>query len=303
MKDIKARILSNKEIGPGYFKMLLDTPGIARGAKPGQFMQVRCSDGFDPLLRRPFSIHRIPSSVSRIPKIEILYEVIGKGTEVLSKKRAGEFLDVLGPLGNGFTVSRTANHPSTSLGAGERPLDFARGRRTTILVAGGIGVAPLVFLAEELARRKIDTAVLIGAKTKKLILCEKDFKKTGAEVYIATDDGGRGCKGFVSELFKKVLRFIPRLRSGQAIHESSLDLARDRRITTYACGPSPMLKCIASICEQEGLSCEVSLEERMACGFGVCLGCAVKVKGEAGYKLVCKDGPVFNAMEISWNER
>ncbi|MFH1854143.1 MAG: dihydroorotate dehydrogenase electron transfer subunit [Candidatus Omnitrophota bacterium] len=272
MKDIKANILSNKEIAPGYFKMALDAPYIAKNAKPGQFVQVRCSDGFDPLLRRPLSIHRVSGIGDRVSGIDILYEVIGKGTEVLSRKKAGETIDILGPLGNGFTLSpSTIHHPPS-----------------TIIIAGGIGVAPLIFLAEKLAeiqnpKSKIQNIVLLGARTKSLILCEKDFKKTGAKVYIATDDGSKGYKGLVTKLFEKVLR--------STIH--------DPRSTVCACGPRPMLESIARMCNEKGVECEILLEEKMACGVGACLGCAVKVR-DNGYKLACKDGPVFKANTIIW---
>jgi len=252
MKDIKAKILLNNNICGGYYRMALEAPYIAKNAAPGQFVQVRCSDGLDPLLRRPFSVHRV-----REKGFEILYEVIGRGTEILSTKKAGESIDVLGPLGNGFTLGPPA-----------------------ILIAGGIGVAPLVFLAEELARKKIKAIVLIGAKTKRAILSEKEFKDIGADVHIATDDGTGGCKGLVSKLFQEILRTAG-------------------RTTIYACGPHPMLKCIAGICREKGLECQVSLEEKMACGIGVCLGCAVKMKG-GGYKLACKDGPVFNSKDLIW---
>ncbi|MBC8473786.1 MAG: dihydroorotate dehydrogenase electron transfer subunit [Candidatus Omnitrophica bacterium] len=272
MKDIKAKILSNKEIAPGYFRMALDAPYIARHAKPGQFVQVRCSEGLEPLLRRPFSIHRIPS-------IEILYEVVGRATGILSEKHAGEFVDVLGPLGNGFTLPRNTEY----------------GIRNTVLIAGGIGIAPLVFLAEKLAKKRIKTTVLMGAKTKKQILCEKDLKKIGTEVHIATDDGSHGCKGFVSELFQKVLRATNNEQRPKGVPSEV-----EGRTTIYACGPTPMLKCIADICKKQKLECLVSLEEMMACGIGACLGCAVKVK-DGGYKLACKDGPVFNADEIIWS--
>ncbi len=254
MKDIKAKILSNKKIDSSYYKMTLDAPYIAKTAKPGQFVQVRCSDELDPLLRRPFSIHRVKD-------LEILYEVIGKGTEVLSGRKPGEHIDVLGPLGNGFTLTKDK----------------------TIIVAGGIGVAPLVFLAERLAKKPI---VLIGAKTKNLILCEKDFKDLGTEVHVATDDGSQGHKGFVPELLG----------------------TRDKRQGTrvYACGPNAMLKSVADICKKRKLECEVSLEETMACGIGACLGCAVIIKGQGtrdkgqGCKLACKDGPVFDAKDLVW---
>jgi len=259
MKDIKAKILSNENILPGCFKMVLDAGFIAEKGSPGQFVQIQCSDTQEILFRRPFSIHKVEGKC-----IEILYEVIGKGTELLSKKKKGDFLNVLGPLGSGFkTLSGSA-----------------------ILIAGGMGVAPLVFLAERLKKSKI--VVLIGAKTKNDILCEKDFKKVTSEVHIATDDGTKGHKGLVSELFEKILRTT----------------LNSKRTMVYTCGPYLMLKCIAGICKKRKIECEVSVEEKMACGIGACLGCAVKVKGSNKntfiYKLACKDGPVFNAQEIIW---
>ena len=251
MKDVKVKILSNIKVEGSYYKMTLGAPYIARHATPGQFVQARCSDGFDPLLRRPFSIHRLTSNQG----IEVLYEVIGRGTGILSGKKKGECLDVLGPLGKGFTLPRS---------------------RAATIIAGGIGVAPLVFLAETLKKKNIKTAVLIGAKTKSLVLCEKDFKKLGFETYIATDDGTCGSKGFVSKLFKP--------ETGEMV---------------YACGPNPMLKCIASACKRKRIDCEVSLEEKMACGIGACLGCSIKVKGGRN-KFACKDGPVFKATDLLW---
>ncbi len=269
MKDIKAKVLSNENIGSGYFKMSLEAPSIARSATPGQFVQVRCSDTLEPFLRRPFSIHRLEPEGSKLKGIEILYEVVGKGTEILSKKRAGEFLKVLGPLGNGFTLPRTTNDE----------------RRTAILIAGGIGIAPLVFLAEVLAEKKIKATVLIGAKIKKMLLCEKDLKKLGATVHVATDDGSKGYKGLVTKLFEKVLPFT--------IHHSLF--------TIYTCGPQPMLKNIADICAKQKIKCYASLEEKMACGLGACLGCVIRVKGKGTvHKLVCKDGPIFYTGDIIW---
>jgi len=282
MKDIKAKILFNGEVSPGYFKMALGCPRIARSAKPGQFVQIKCTDTLDPLLRRPLSVHRLKAQGSRLEGIEVLYEVVGKGTEILSKRKKGEFINILGPLGNGFALPPFTLNPS--------PL--------TLLVAGGIGVAPLVFLAEKLVKQKIKTIVLIGAKTKDLILCEKDFKKIEAEVHTSTDDGTKGYNGFVSKLFEKVLRTTN--------HEPRLSAAVRRRwtkaeITIYACGPHPMLRSIAEISKKRKIECQVLLEEKMACGIGACLGCAVKVTGKGlGYKLACKDGPVFDAGEIVW---
>lgn len=265
MRDIKAKILSNKKTGRAYYKMTLEAPYIARLAKPGQFVQIRCGDSFDPLLRRPFSIHRLKAQGSRLQGIEILYEVVGKGTEILSRKKEGEFIDVLGPLGQGFILPRASNLEPRA-----------------IIIAGGLGAAPLVYLAEELKKNKIKTIVLIGAKTKNLILCEKDFKMVTPEVYVSTDNGTYGCKGFVSKLFHKILKTT----------ESKFETI------VYVCGPHGMLRCIADICLERNFECQVSLEEKMACGIGACLGCVVKTK--SGNKLACKDGPVFDASELIW---
>ncbi|MCX5687847.1 MAG: dihydroorotate dehydrogenase electron transfer subunit [Candidatus Omnitrophica bacterium] len=269
MKDIRAKILSNKKIRHTYYKMVLDAPYIARTAKPGQFVQIKCSDSLEPFLRRPFSIHRVNGN------IEILYETVGKSTEILSRKKEGDFLYILGPLGNGFSLTYDS-HPSETRGS---KLNL---EPRAIIIAGGVGVAPLVYLAEELAKKHIKTIVLIGAKTKDLILCEKDFKKTAHEVYVSTDDGTYGSQGFVSKLFHKILKTV----------ESRFDTV------VYVCGPQGMLRCIAEICQERNFECQVSLEEKMACGIGVCLGCVVKTK--TGNKLACKDGPVFDSSELLW---
>ena len=262
MKDIKTKILSNRKVGNAYYKMALDAPYIARKARPGQFVQIKCSDSLEPLLRRPFSIHRVNGNM------EILYETVGRGTEILSRKKEGDSVDILGPLGNGFSLPEVSNLEPRA-----------------IIIAGGIGAAPLVYLTEELTKKKIKTIVLIGAKTKNLILCEKDFKKAAHEVYVSTDDGTYGSHGFVSKLFHKILK----------ITESQFETV------VYVCGPQGMLKCIAQICQERNFECQVSLEEKMACGIGVCLGCVVKTI--SGNKLACKDGPVFNANELIWEGR
>ncbi|MFH1457629.1 MAG: dihydroorotate dehydrogenase electron transfer subunit [Candidatus Omnitrophota bacterium] len=287
MFQIKAKVLYNKRDKDSFFHCAMEAPRIALKALPGQFVNIRLTDAFEPLLRRPFSIHRV-----RGKTVEIIYEVLGKGTQAFSRKKAGEYLDVIGPLGNGF------GHPPT-------PIPHS----PSILVAGGMGVAPLVFLAEKLreiqnpclsgrqAKSKIQNLVFIGAKTKKQVLCEKEFKKLGCEVKIATDDGSKGFKGRVSGLLKLLLC---------TMHHACLP-ARQAPCTIYACGPRPMLKEIALISAQYHIPAQVSLEEHMACGIGACLGCVVKAKGKKPkaksdfeYKRVCKEGPVFRADEIVW---
>ena len=251
MKQAGVKITSNEQVAAHAYRMTLAAPGIAKTARPGQFIMVKTADGCQPLLRRPFGVHNVKG-----PGVDILYEIIGEGTKLLSQKKPGERLDIIGPLGNGFDI----------------------GRRTSdiILVAGGIGVAPLVFLAEKLKKQK--TLVSLGAKTKSRILCEKEFKALGCEVKIATDDGSKGHKGFVTDLIADVRRpqFI------------------------FACGPKPMLKAVAAIARQHNISAQASLEEHMACGIGACLGCVAETK--SGMRRVCKDGPVFDAKEIVWGD-
>ncbi|MBN2097146.1 MAG: dihydroorotate dehydrogenase electron transfer subunit [Candidatus Omnitrophica bacterium] len=252
----KFRILDNRKVGRGYFRMAIAAPRIAKAARPGQFVLLRCSNGPEPLLRRPFSFHRL-----RKNSFELLYKVVGRGTNLLSKKKKADTIDVLGPLGNGFNL-----------------------RSPAILVAGGMGVAPLVALAEQLADRK-QILVFIGARTKQEVLCRQDFKRLGLKVHIATDDGSLGYKGLVTGLLKKIL-----------LRTTNYEL----RTTIYACGPKPMLKELSQIGRRSGMTTYGSLEENMACGVGACLGCAVSTT--SGYKKVCSDGPVFNLQEINWEQ-
>jgi len=253
--QIKAKIISNQRIKSNYWQAKLLAPGISKNALPGQFINIKVSDGFKPLLRRPLGIHGASAG-----KLEILYEVVGPGTEALSKKKRGEYLDIIGPLGNGF--------------------DYRRAARVNILVAGGMGVAPLVFLAEKLKKGK--PLVLIGAATEKEISCVKEFKALGCRVEMATDDGSMGFHGRVTELLSDILRRTTDLRVS----------------TIYACGPGPMLKAVAKISREYKIRAQLSLEAHMACGIGACLGCVVNTK--AGYKRACKDGPVFDADTLIW---
>ena len=255
----KAKVIKNVEVRENYYKMLLYSPVIAKMARPGQFIQVRLSEKDEPLLRRPISIHRVDGT-----NVELLYQVVGRGTQALSRRKRAESLDIIGPLGSGFDYRLgTAGH------------------QTPVLVAGGMGVAPLVFLAEKLAGRR--ALALIGGRTKTHILCEKEFKKYGCEVKIATDDGSRGFKGRVTDLLADVIK---------------RDARCAMRGMIYACGPKPMLKAISGLSKQTNIPAQVSLEEHMACGIGACLGCVVSTK--TGQKRVCKEGPVFNADELNW---
>ena len=291
MKQLIVKIIENKKVAEQFYKMRVASSYLAKASKPGQFVEVRCSEKLDPLLRRPLGVHRILRS-----GIELLYEVVGRGTEVLSRKDKGGYLDVIGPLGNGFD------------------LNAIRYTLNAILIAGGIGVAPLVALAEELAysveriayRKKIKTYVLMGAKSKSHILCESDFKKIGCEVLISTEDGSKGKRGLITDVLKDLLS----AKRYPLPSQRSADPPLAENATIYACGPVGMLKTVAKLAAKRRIQCQVSLEERMACGVGVCLGCPVKVRTTETnderrtthdeYKMVCKDGPVFDAREIAW---
>jgi dihydroorotate dehydrogenase electron transfer subunit len=279
----KAEIVFNQRIRGKYFHCFLRAPKIAQAAQPGQFVQIRVADGSAPLLRRPFSIAGIRDT-GYGKQVEILYGVIGEGSRLLSQKREGEFLDIIGPLGNGFDFF--SPHPAP---------------RTPVLVAGGMGVAPLVFLAERIAYSVERIAyskplVLLGAKTVSQLLCEKEFKALGCEVKVATDDGSKGFHGRVTDL---LMNFLSASRSS-GIPPNFIRTAGKRYPLNaiYACGPHPMLKAVAALAKQYRIPAQVSLEAHMACGIGACLGCVVETI--EGYKRVCQEGPVFPAQEVVW---
>ncbi|MFA5286672.1 MAG: dihydroorotate dehydrogenase electron transfer subunit, partial [Candidatus Omnitrophota bacterium] len=207
MIQTKNKILYNKKFRGNYWHCIFEAPLMAKRAKPGQFLNIKLSDGFKPFLRRPFSIHKVSGGT-----LEILYEVLGEGTRILAGRKRGEYLDIIGPLGNGFDHHR-AGKPSNQI---------------AILVAGGIGVAPLLFLSEKIkAKNKI---VLIGARAKKQVLCEKEFRNSGCDVRIATDDGSAGFNGRVTDLLVNLLPTMSNELSA-----------------IYACGPKPMLKAVCDI--------------------------------------------------------
>jgi dihydroorotate dehydrogenase electron transfer subunit len=256
----KCRIEDHKQVGPRHYLLALVSQYIATHAQPGQFVNVRCSDSFNPLLRRPISLHRINAGQGMI---ELLYEVVGKGTELLTKNPIGSELDVLGPLGEGFK------------------LDPAK--KIHLMVGGGMGIAPLRALGESLKGARY---IFLGAKDKESLVCGDKCGEIADQVALSTDDGSAGKKGLVTDL---LLEFI----------ENQLPTSDFLLSTIYACGPRPMLKAVAEIAMQKQIDCQVSMEERMACAIGACKGCAIKTR--SGYKMVCSDGPVFDAKELIWN--
>lgn len=256
-----AQIISNKEVAAGTYLMRLRSPDMARAARAGQFVMIRVRPGRDPLLRRPFSI----AGVEQGELLLILYRVVGRGTEIMAQTRERERIWVLGPLGKGFTTPQR-DHLS-------------------LLVAGGMGLAPLLFLAQ--AIHAGDARLMLGFGTAAEMVALEHFGDVGMDVSTATDDGTAGHAGPVTDLLGAFLE-----GEGQ----------NKRRLCIFACGPGPMLKKVAAMALEQGIACQASLEAAMACGLGACQGCAVKAaEGEQrAYYHVCADGPVFPVGAIDW---
>jgi len=254
----KALVIRHREIVPHYYELEFIAPSIASEVLPGQFVNVRVSDSLDPLLRRPFSIYDVDK---KLGSITVFYKVVGRGTELLSQMPIQKRLDVMGPLGRPFSIPRHVNK--------------------AYLIGGGVGIAPLVYLARVLTANKIKVRVLMGASTAGF-LCGKDMlDRLGVDYLVSTDDGSEGLRGRVTDLFEQQLSF------------KDCDYI-------YACGPEPMLSRITHLTLINGLEGEVSLEGHMACGVGACLGCAHQVKvGETHrYAKICSEGPVFKIGEV-----
>jgi len=260
---VDSEILSNAALGGTNRHLVLRVCEGWPDAKPGQFLML--SPGARSRVERYDPLLPRPMAIFRTRRmgeataVEVLYKVVGRGTRLLADARPGEEVRLVGPLGRGFP------EPSP----GER----------IILVGGGTGIASLYDLARQ-ASKRARVSVLLGARTAAEMMGRAEFEDLEVDLQIATDDGSDGTEGFVTNLLER-------------------EIARESPARVYACGPTPMMRRAAEITAESGLPCLVSLENRMACGFGVCLGCAVPRSGE-GYHLVCRDGPVFESGELSW---
>lgn len=248
--DVKnCKITRAEEIAPGIFDFTLFYPEFAWSAKPGQFAHVYLPGH---TLRRPISICEIDRERGTL---RIVFQIRGEGTAELAEFQQETFLDVLAPLGNGFTLTDSG--------------------KKALFVGGGIGVPPLLAAAQFYGK---NATAALGFRNRDSVILEEEFKAAGCEVKIATDDGSYGYHGLVIDLIR-----------------------REAPDIIYACGPAPMLKAVCEFAKERGIPCEISLEERMACGIGACLGCACELKGEDGATYmghVCKDGPVFDANQV-----
>ncbi|TES90996.1 MAG: dihydroorotate dehydrogenase electron transfer subunit [Candidatus Cloacimonadota bacterium] len=254
IKDYPAIVISNKHIDDNIFLIELLLPGFDGKAEPGQFIMIKIDETYDPFLRRPYSIFECKKE-----KVKILIKTVGKGSKMIAEKKRKEEMDILGPLGNGFPVDKN-NYP--------------------ILVAGGMGIAPLWFLGRRLTKLRNKFSIIFGEKTT-TPLAEEIKKTFGAKVFFVTDDGSRGIKLTASAALPLIL-----------------DKSPYRKFSIYACGPKGMLKDVINFGSGRNIPVYVSLEEKMACGIGVCLGCSVKRRGTDGFLTVCRDGPVFKGEEV-----
>jgi len=252
-----AKVVSQEPVGAGVFLLRLEAPAVAAATSPGTFVMLRVSGGPEPLLARPFSVHGAEGD-----HLLILYQVVGRGTEMLSRVEPGRELACWGPLGNGFNLDC------------QRPL----------LVAGGMGVAPLWFAARAMAERGAEVSVLFGLAGaggySELLAVLQDQAEAGKiSLSFTTEDGSLGEKGLVTHLMPQAL---------------------ERADRVLACGPPAMLKAVASLAAEAEVACQVSLEAPMACGVGACLGCVVPAVPGGGYLRVCQEGPVLGAARVDW---
>lgn len=272
---MRGTIAFTRALSSAYTHLGLAVPGFPAGFRPGQFVMVRPVGVGDPLLPRAFSLYRLDGTADGIPVVELLVKRFGRGTGYLMGMVRGQGVELLGPLGNGFTPP-----------AGGTPL----------LVAGGVGVPPIAALARALApgagaeppsaaHGPSSMVVFLGGKTAEDILCRPDFEVLGLTPRVTTEDGSLGSRGLITDLLAPFLSSSP------------------APPVIYTCGPPGMLAAVARLAAAHGVPCQASVEANMACGFGACMGCAIALSSEEPgrrYALVCKDGPVFDSRELAW---
>ncbi len=252
MKQVNASVISSEETMLGVYLTWLDSPEIVAAAQPGQYVMVRCGSH---TLRRPLSIHQVAGDNGKA-RFALLYAVLGEGTRWLAQRKAGEKVDLLGPLGNGFTVKPAS--------------------RDLLLLAGGLGIAPLCFLAQQATNSGKTVKLLLGAATANQ-LYPKRLLPRDIEVITATDDGTAGKKGFITDCLADSVTWADQV---------------------FACGPTPMYQSLVACKPTRPV--QISLEMRMGCGIGTCYGCTVRTQD--GLKQVCKDGPIFDLESVVWDK-
>jgi dihydroorotate dehydrogenase electron transfer subunit len=267
--DVDAAVLGNTRLSGDYSVLALAAPAIAAAARPGQFVMLKTARGMDPLLRRPFSIFEILRNADGSPRgITILNKRIGKGTTLLYDVEPGAHLECLGPLG--------------------RPFEPVDPPDEAWMVAGGVGLAPFVTLAEALIAKGTRATLFYGARRAEDLHCADIFERLGVTLMFSTEDGSRGARGFITAPLDEALARTP---ASQALR-------------LYACGPTPMMRAVAGVAAAHGRPCDVSLEQVMGCGMGGCYSCVVPATdpgGTAHHTRSCIEGPVFDATRIVWD--
>ena len=266
--DIDAAVIGNTRLSEDYSVLALAAPEIAAAARPGQFVMLKTSRGMDPLLRRPFSIFEVLRDADGSPQgITILNKRIGTGTRLLYETEPGAHVQCLGPLGVPF---EPADAPTEAW-----------------MVAGGVGLAPFVTLAEALVARGTPATLFYGARRAADLHCVDIFERIGVPLVFSTEDGSRGSRGFVTVPLEQRLAARP---AGE--------------VRLYVCGPTPMMRAVAAVAAAHGRRCDVSLEQVMGCGMGGCYSCVVPARDASGtphHTRSCIDGPVFDASRIVWD--
>ncbi len=260
-------VLSNHNLVGQIFLMRLHCPEIAASCTPGQFVNIKVNTELIPLLRKPFSICRRNAGQGWF---EVLWKIVGKGTQIMSRSLPGDIFSVIGPLGLGYRLPETHTR--------------------AILVGGGLGVAPLPFLCEELLKREVQVQTFLGAWSKDDLSMLDLFEEWRVPTVVTTEDASFGRQGLVTEPLAERLQ----------------ELREEARPEVFSCGPHAMLRSVTAICENFGVPAQISIETMMGCGFGICVGCPVRLRTPAPdgqlYKLTCMDGPVFDATEITLND-
>ncbi len=275
MLNKKAKVRDVRDLGSRNYLLVLSTPEQARLVRPGQFIMLKCVENADenPLLRRPFTIFNIhrQATSGKPAGLELLVKDVGTGTHKLVQSHSGQMLDCLGPQGRGFQVSAEMRNRT----------------EMACLVAGGVGIAPFYLLAQDLLAHHVKPVLFYGGASVADLVLREYFERLGIETVYATEDGSLGERGFVTQPLGPFLK-----------------AHAHRNIRVYACGPWGMMKAVNVLSAQHDLQCEVSLEARMGCSLGACLGCVVRSRdsqGEEQYLRVCQDGPVMNSRLIDWD--
>ena len=261
----EARVLQCIAFPRDNYLLSVEAPSIAREVTPGQFVMVALRHKSalpSPLLKRALAVYAVGRN--HPADLQLLIKVVGDGTRQLTQVRPGDWVELIGPLGQGFRLEKGRD-------------------KLNVLLAGGIGIASMYMLAEELLSRGETTHLIYGARNAVDLVGLEDFEDLGVEVTVTTDDGSAGIPGRITQGLAQRLQTWPQ-----------------RQTVFYVCGPNPMMRAVSELASRHQIPCQISVESKMACGFGVCLGCSIKTRH--GYRLACTEGPVFDSNIFLWEE-